>query len=51
MPLMIEIKSGDKPIINGAVIEKTVPNTKLLTHNQVPILHQKDAMLEDRTCS
>ncbi len=43
---MIEIKSGDKLIINGAVIENTGSNTKLLIHNQVSILRQKEVMSE-----
>ncbi len=47
MPLMIEIKSGDKLIINGAVIENTGSNTKLLIHNQVSILRQKEIMSEE----
>ncbi len=44
---MIEIKSGDKLIINGAVIENTGSNTKLLIHNQVSILRQKEVMSEE----
>ncbi len=47
MPLMIEIKSGDKLIINGAVIENTGSNTKLLIHHQVSILRQKEVMSEE----
>ena len=44
---MIEIKSGDKLIINGAVIENTGSNTKLLIHNQASILRQKEVMSEE----
>lgn len=47
MPLMIEIKSGDKLIINGAVIENTGPNTKLRIHNQAAILRGKEVMSEE----
>lgn len=47
MPLMIEIKSGDKLIINGAVIENAGPNTKLRIHNKAAILRGKEVMLEE----
>ncbi len=46
---MIEIKSGDKLIINGAVIEITGSNTKLLIHNQVSIHRQKEIMSEEES--
>ena len=50
MPLKLELKSGDKFIINGAVIENAGPNTKLLVHNQSAILRQKEIMsAEDST--
>ena len=42
MPLKLELKSGDKFIINGAVIENAGPNTKLLVHNKSAILRQKE---------
>ena len=44
MPLKIELKSGDKLIINGAVIENSGPHTKLLVHNKSSILRQKEIM-------
>ncbi len=44
MPLKLELKSGDKFIVNGAVIENAGPNTKLLVHNQSAILRQKEIM-------
>jgi flagellar biosynthesis repressor protein FlbT len=47
MALMIEIKSGDKLIINGAVIENSGPNTQLLIHNKSAILREKEVMSED----
>ena len=43
---MIEIKSGDKLIINGAAIENSGPNTKLLIHNKSAILREKEVMSE-----
>ena len=50
MALKLELKSGDKFIINGAVIENAGPNTKLLVHNQSAILRQKEIMsAEDST--
>jgi len=50
VPLKLELKSGDKFIINGAVIENAGPNTKLLVHNQSAILRQKEIMsAEDST--
>jgi len=46
VPLMIEMKSGDKLIINGAAIENSGPNTKLLIHNKSAILREKEVMSE-----
>lgn len=47
MPLSIEIKSGDKIIVNGAVIENAGPNTKLVVHNQAAVLRGKEVMTEE----
>lgn len=44
MPLLLEIKSGDKLIINGAVIECAGTGTRLLVHNKAAILREKEVM-------
>ena len=46
MPLLIDIKPGDKVIINGAVIENAGGNTKLFVHNQAAILRGKEVLSE-----
>lgn len=49
MPLLIDFKSGDKLIINGAVIENGGASTKLLVHNQSAILREKEILSEADT--
>ncbi len=44
VPLKIELKAGDKLIINGAVIENAGPNAKLLVHNESAILREKEIL-------
>lgn len=44
MPLSIDFKSGDKIIINGAVIENLGSNSKLSVHNQAAILRGKEVL-------
>ena len=44
MPLKIELKAGDKLIINGAVIENAGPNARLLVHNESAILREKEIL-------
>ena len=44
MPLKIDFKSGDKMVINGAVVENVGPNTKLLVHNESAILREKEIL-------
>ena len=51
MPLLIEIKTGDKLIINGAVIENAGPNSKLLVHNKATILRGKEVLSQDESCT
>lgn len=46
MPLKLEFKSGDKLMINGAVIENIGPNAKLLVHNEAAILRNKEVLSE-----
>lgn len=47
MPLLIELKSGDKIFINGAVIENGGPNTRLVLHNEATIMREKEILNED----
>jgi len=44
VPLSIDFKSGDKIIINGAVIENLGSNSKLSVHNQAAILRGKEVL-------
>lgn len=47
MPLLIDFKTNDKIIINGAVLENAGPHAKILVHNQAAILRGKEIMTED----
>jgi len=47
VPLKIEIKTGDKIIINGAVMENDGPTAKFLVHNRCAILREKEIMAEE----
>ena len=49
MPLKIEIKTGDKIIINGAVLENNGPSAKFLIHNKCSILREKEVMSEENS--
>ena len=44
MPLKLEFKSGDKLIINGAVVENIGSNAKILIHNESAILREKEIL-------
>ncbi|SCA57865.1 FlbT protein [Candidatus Terasakiella magnetica] len=44
MPLTIDLKHGDRMIINGAVIEMASPNSKIIIHNEAAILRGKEIM-------
>ncbi len=44
MPLMIDLKPGERIIINGAVLENASGNTKLRIHNESNILRQKEIL-------
>lgn len=44
MPLLIDLKPGEKVIINGAVLENAGANTKLRIHNESSILRQKEIL-------
>jgi len=46
MPLKLEMKQGDRIIVNGAVIESASPHAKLVVHNQAAILRGKEVISE-----
>jgi len=47
MPLTIDFKSGDRLIVNGAVVENVGSNAKLLVHNQAMILRGREVISEE----
>lgn len=47
MPLLIDLKPGEKVIINGAVLENAGTNTKIRVHNESNILRQKEILTND----
>lgn len=47
MPLKLEMKMGDRIIINGAVVEVVTPHAKLIVHNQAAILRGKEIIAEE----
>lgn len=47
MPLKLDFKSGEKMVINGAVLENVGPNAKILVHNQATILREKEVLTEN----
>ncbi len=47
MPLLIDFKTNDRIIINGAVLENAGPHAKILVHNQAAILRGKEVMTEE----
>jgi flagellar protein FlbT len=51
MPLLIDMKPGDKIIINGAVIESAGGHSKLMVHNQATILRGREVMTEQDVCT
>lgn len=51
MPLTIDLKHGDRMIINGAVIETASPNSKLIIHNEAAILRGKEIMQQENACT
>lgn len=44
MPLKLDFKSGDKLVINGAVLENIGTNAKILVHNESAILREKEIL-------
>lgn len=51
MPLLIDLKPGEKVIINGAVLENAGANTKLRIHNESSILRQKEILTNEDMAS
>lgn len=51
MPLLIDLKPGEKVIINGAVIENAGANTKIRICNDTTLLRQKEILTEDQANS
>lgn len=49
MPLKLEMKQGDRIIINGAVVEAASPHTKIVVHNQAAILRGKEILTEEQS--
>ena len=49
MPLKLDFKSGDKLVINGAVVENIGHNTSFLIHNEAAILREKEILSEAET--
>lgn len=47
MPLKIDLKPGDKIIINGAVLQNAGGNAKLLVHNDSAILRGREVMADN----
>lgn len=51
MPLLIDLKPGEKVIINGAVIENAGANTKIRICNDSTLLRHKEIMVEEEANS
>ena len=49
MPLKIEIKSGDKLVVNGAVMENVGSNATLLFLNEAAIIREKEILSQAET--
>ncbi len=46
MPLKLDLKTGEKMIVNGAVLENVGPHAKVLMHNMAAILREKEILTE-----
>jgi flagellar biosynthesis repressor protein FlbT len=51
VPLKLDFKSGDKLVINGAVLENIGANAKILVHNESAILREKEILSVADTAS
>jgi len=49
LPLKLDFKSGDKMIINGAVVENVGSNAKFVIHNDSAILREKEVLTDEET--
>lgn len=47
MPLTINLKPGEKLIVNGIVIQNAHHTAKLLVHNEAALLREKDILAEE----
>lgn len=47
MPLKLDIKTGEKMIVNGAVLENVGPSAKILVHNMASILREKEILSQE----
>lgn len=51
VPLKLDLKTGVRLVINGAVIENVGSNTKLLVHNQSSIMRENEILPEDKSAT
>lgn len=49
MPLVLDLKAGERIIINGAVLEAGSPHTKIVVHNRVAVLRGKEILSEEES--
>ena len=47
MALKLDIKTGEKMVVNGAVIENVGPSAKILVHNMASILREKEILSQE----
>ena len=47
MPLTINLKPGEKLIVNGVVLQNSHHTAKLLVHNEASLLREKDIITEE----
>ena len=47
MPLKLDLKCGEKMIVNGAVLENVGPNAKVLIHNLATVLREKEILTQE----
>jgi flagellar protein FlbT len=47
MPLKLDLKVGEKMIVNGAVLENVGQNAKLLVRNMAAVLREKEILTQD----
>ncbi|HXQ51005.1 MAG TPA: flagellar biosynthesis repressor FlbT [Stellaceae bacterium] len=47
MPLTINLKTKERLIVNGVVVENSGPPAKLLIHNTAALLREKDILTEE----